>query len=53
MTFERNSVGILDLLGDIGGVMEVIDLVTAFIGTFFSAKFFSAAVASSLYIKKN
>ena len=52
MTYERNSVGLLDLLGDVGGVMEIINLVTAIFGTFFSANFFRASVASSLYIKK-
>ena len=51
MTYERNSVGILDLLGDVGGVMGLLNMFISDIGTFFSAKFFSAAIAS-LYIKK-
>ena len=51
-TFQRNSVGILDLLGDVGGVMGLLTMLTAKFGTYFSANFFSAAVANKMYIQK-
>ena len=49
-TYQRTSVGILDLLGDIGGVMEMMSMVTIIFGEFFSRKFFSGAIASELYV---
>ena len=52
MLYERTSPGVLDLLGDIGGVMEALTILTVYFGEFFSKRFFSAAVASQLYLQK-
>lgn len=38
--YERQSGGLLDLLGDIGGVMEAFTIFTLIIGEFFSKRFF-------------
>ena len=45
--------GVLDLLGDIGGVMEAMMIITFVFGEFFSKKFFNAAIASEMYVVKN
>ena len=50
LTFKRESFGFFDLLEGIGGLMGLLAIVPEWIGTFFSAKFFSAAVANELYI---
>ena len=50
ITFQRNSFGFFDLLGDIGGLMGLLSIIPGWVGSFFSARFFRAAVAEELYI---
>ena len=52
ITFQRNSFGFFDLLESIGGLMGILAIVPEWIGSFFSARFFRAAVAEDLYIQK-
>ena len=47
----RASTGFLDYLGDVGGFAEAVSIFS-FLGTYFSAKLLSAAVANKLYIRK-
>ena len=47
-TREANQ--ILDVLGDVGGFYQAIDILLFTFGEFFSAKFFIASIATSLYL---
>ena len=49
---ERNSNQILDVLGDVGGFYQAIDLIIFTFGEFFSAKFFIVSIAANLYLRK-
>jgi hypothetical protein len=51
-TSVRESTQILDFLGDIGGFKEALLLILAFIGEYFSAKFFIQTVGSEMYLEK-
>lgn len=42
----------LDVLGDVGGFYQAIDLIIFTLGEFFSAKFFIVSIAAKLYIRK-
>lgn len=49
---ERNSNQVLDVLGDVGGFYQAIDLIIFTFGEFFSAKLFIVSIAAKLYIRK-
>jgi hypothetical protein len=50
---ERSSGNVLDFLGDLGGFKEALNIIVAGTGTFFSAKFFIASIASKFYFTKS
>ena len=47
----RQSTGFLDYIGNVGGFYTAVDLMIYMIAEFFSAKFFLASVACSMFIK--
>ena len=49
----RTSTQILDFLGDIGGFYQALDLIIFMAAEYFSARFFLASIASSLYMFKD
>ena len=49
----RTSTQILDFLGDIGGFYQALDLIIFLIAEYFSARFFLASIAKSLYLFKD
>ena len=51
-TSTRSSTQFLDFLGDIGGFYQALDLVIFMAAEYFSAKFFLASIASTLYHQK-
>lgn len=53
MISSRNSVGILDYLGELGGFYQAMDLMVFMIGQFFSSRLFLASIATRMYSKKN
>ena len=50
--YERSSSSVLDLLGDIGGFNDFMNLMVAWIGEFFAAKFFMQSIAQNMFMKK-
>lgn len=50
---ERSSMQILDMLGDIGGFLQVWDILFAFLGGYFSSRFFQAQITEDFYLTKN
>lgn len=49
---QRNTVGALDLMGDVGGFLQFIDLSIFMLAEFFAAKFFIQSIAGDLYKRK-
>ena len=43
----------MDFMGDVGGFNDIVSLIFASLGTFFSGKFVTAAIAKDLYMAKN
>ena len=48
----RESTKILDFLGIVGGFAGSLELLFAWIGSYFSAQFLRAKIAQKLYVKK-
>lgn len=48
---NRQSDGILDVLGNIGGYNDIMGSLIGIFGTWFASKFFLASVAESLFIR--
>lgn len=49
---KRYSVGALDLLGDLGGFYQFLDISIFMFAEFFAAKFFIQSIARELYKRK-
>mmetsp|Transcript_11453 Transcript_11453/g.17248 ORF Transcript_11453/g.17248 Transcript_11453/m.17248 type:complete len:111 (+) Transcript_11453:658-990(+) len=48
----RSSTQFLDFLGDIGGFYQALDLTIFMVAQYFSAKFFLASIAGTIYHQK-
>ena len=48
---QRESVGILDYLADLGGFYATLDIAFFYVASFFSSKFFIASIARYLFLK--
>ena len=49
---ERQTIGVLDLLGDIGGFLEFMTLFIGPFASFFSAKFFLGDITKRMFLVK-
>ena len=51
-TYDRSVTRARDVLGKIGGFMNVLNRFFGFLGTYFSAKFVASSLTSDLYLQK-
>ena len=47
------SLKVLDVLGELGGLLQVFEIVFAFLGMFISERSFKYAIVEDLFLRKN